>query len=161
QRGFGGVKTLLGEVETTEQGDYAIPFVPKDAANVEVHAVGADGREVQLSEARFATQAVERLDLIAPDSLQPLASEFTRLTTAIAPHTNGRAEGIKDGLEREGRRDFSYVAGATGWDAGALALAAEAFTLESQTRIPADGLYAMARAGLPMDARALAQVSSQ
>ena len=53
QRGLGGATTLLTEVETTESGDYGVPLA--GAANVEVHAVGADGREVQLSDTKLAS----------------------------------------------------------------------------------------------------------
>jgi len=43
----------------------------------------------------------------------------------------------------------------TGWDAPQrLALAADALTLESHTNIPAEGLYAMARSGLPSTRKA-------
>lgn len=158
QRGMGS-KTLLREVETTESGEYGIAL--PGATNIEVHAVGSDGREVQLSETKFGLQPEERVDLIAPSALQPCAAEFTRLTAAVAPHTGGRVDALKDALELGGRKDFSYLANATGWDPGALAFASVAFSLADRTKIPADGLYAMARAGLPMDLRNLANVRTQ
>ena len=161
QRGFGGTKTLLNEAQTDERGGYAIPYAAQGAANIEVYVIGADGAEVQLSQTKFGAQADEQIDLIAPSSVQPAASEFARLITAVAPHTGNLPQGLKDAVERGDRRDFTYLANATGWDAGALALASEALDSEARTKIPSAGLYALARAGLPTDVRRLAQVSNQ
>jgi peptidoglycan hydrolase-like protein with peptidoglycan-binding domain len=161
QRGLGATRKLLAEAQTDQGGSYTIPYSAKDAANFEVYAVGADGNEVQLSETMFGAKSGEQLDLIAPSSVQPPAAEFTRLKTAVATYTNNRPEMLKDAVEQGDRHDFSYLAGQTGWDPAALALASEAFGTETQTKIPADGLYAMARAGLPTDARAITMVSTQ
>jgi peptidoglycan hydrolase-like protein with peptidoglycan-binding domain len=159
QRGLAGAKTLVGEVQTNELGQYKAAI--GGAANVEVHALGTDGREVQLSATKFEMRPDERIDLIAPGDLQPPAAEFVRLTAAVAPLVGGTVDALKDAVERGDRKDFSYLAGATGWDAGALALASVALGLESTTKIPAAGLYAMARAGLPMDPAILSNVSQQ
>jgi hypothetical protein len=123
QRGLGGGRTLLNEVETDQRGGYEIPYSAKGSANIELYAVGPDGSEVQLSQTKFGAQAEERLDLIAPSALQPPAAEFIRLKAAVAAYTGNRPELLKDAVEQEGRRDFSYLASTTGWDAGALALA--------------------------------------
>ena len=161
QRGFGGEKRLLREVETDAQGQYAIPYTANGTANIEVYAVGSDGKEVQLSRTKFGAGVEERLDLIAPSALQPPAVEFARLKAAVAAHTNNQPELLKDAVERGERRDFSYLASSTGWDAGALALASEAFSGEARTKIPAEGFYALARGGLPTDIRQLAHVPKE
>ena len=161
QRAFGGQKTLLREVETDAQGQYAIPYTVNGRANIEVYGVGVDGKEVQLSRTKFGAGAEERIDLIAPSALQPAAVEFARLKAAVAPHTNNQPELLKEAVERGERRDFTYLAGTTGWDAGALALASQAFTGEARTKIPAEGFYALARAGLPTEIRQLAHVPKQ
>ena len=162
QRDFGGVKTLLGEVTTDQDGGYTIPYKANANANIEIHALGTDGQEVQLSETRFGAQAEEKLDLVAPSRVQPPLSEFARLKLAVAPHMLGNdPAALKNAVERGNRRDFTLIANASGWDVGALALASEAFDAKTETNIPADGLYALARAGLPTNPRLLAQVSKQ
>jgi Neuraminidase-like domain len=161
QRDLGGTRTPLGEGQTDQGGSYTIPYSAKGAVNVEVYAIGADGNEVQLSQPMFGAKSEEHLDLVAPSSVQPPAAEFTRLKAAVAAHNDNKLEVLKDAVEQGARQDFSYLAGQTGWDRGALALASEAFSTETLTKIPADGLYAMARAGLPTDARAFAMVPTK
>lgn len=161
QRGFGGTKTLLEKTETDELGNYVIPYSTQGKANIEIYAVGADGTETQLSQTMLGAQAEEHIDLIAPGLVQPAAAEFARLTSAVAPHISNKPENLKDAVERGDRRDFTYLAAATGWDAAAIAIAAEAFEIETATKIPAQGLYALARAGLPMDVKILANVPKQ
>lgn len=159
ERGFGGARTLLREVETTESGEYGTTL--SGSSNIELHVVGSDGREVQLSETKFGLQPEERIDLIAPSGVQPIAAEFTRLTAAVAPHIQDKPNLFKDAIERGGQKDFSLLAGKTGWDRGALAFASVALNLSDHTNIPAEGLYAMARSGLPMDLRKLANMRTQ
>jgi peptidoglycan hydrolase-like protein with peptidoglycan-binding domain len=159
ERGLGGDRTFLKEVETTESGEYTASL--SGTSNVEVHVVSCDNCEVQLSETKFGLQAEERIDLIAPSAVQPLAAEFTRLTAAVAPHIQGKPNLFKDAIERGGQKDFSLLAGKTGWDRGALAIASVALNIADHTNIPAEGLYAMARSGLPMDIRKLANMRTQ
>jgi peptidoglycan hydrolase-like protein with peptidoglycan-binding domain len=158
QRGFGGTKTLLGEGQTDALGAYALLYTAVGTANIELYALGPDGSEVQLSRTKFGAQAEERLDLVAPSKLQPAAPEFSRLKLAVAPYTGDNPAALRDAVERGDRRDFSDLSSTTGWDPGALALAAEAFAGEARTKIPADGFYALARAGLPTDVRLLSSV---
>ena len=158
RRGFGGARTLLKKAQTDERGAYAIPYSTHGPANIEIYAIGADGTEVQLSQTKVSAQADECIDLIAPSHVQPVEAEFARLKLAVAPHTGNKPETLKDAVERGDRRDFTYLASATGWDAAAMALAAEAFDGEAHTRVPAEGLYALARAGFPMDLKILARV---
>ena len=158
QVGFGGKRTLVGEAGTTDQGNYKLAVPAASATSLEVHAVDASGREVQLSSATGLSVG-DRLDLIAPSALQPAAPEFSRLAAAIAPHSDGKLEALKYAMERGGRKDFTFLSNETGWDPAAVAIAADAVTLESHTKIPAEGLYAMARSGLPLDLRRLANLS--
>jgi peptidoglycan hydrolase-like protein with peptidoglycan-binding domain len=159
ERGLGGDRTFLKEIETTESGEYTASL--SGASNVEVHVVSCDTCEVQLSETKFGLQAEERIDLIAPSAVKPLAAEFTRLTAAVAPHIQDKPNLFKDAMERGSQKDFSLLAGKTGWDRGALAIASVALNLSDHTKIPAEGLYAMARSGLPMDIRKLANMHTQ
>jgi peptidoglycan hydrolase-like protein with peptidoglycan-binding domain len=160
-RGFGGARTLLGEAQTDGGGTYTLSYTAQDTPNIEVFAVNPNGQEVQLSRTKFGAGAEERLDLIAPTEVKPAASEFTRLRAAVSPQLGGEFNQLQNALERGPRRDFTLLSNATGWDAAALALASEAVGGETRTGIPAEGFYALARAGLPTDTKTLAHISKQ
>ncbi|WON73553.1 neuraminidase-like domain-containing protein [Nitrosospira sp. Is2] len=157
QRGFGGTQTLLKEVETDEDGKYEIPYA-NEAANFEVHAVGSDGKEIQLSQTKFNSATEENLDLIAPGKLQPPQPEFARLKTALSARLQ-QPEILKNAIERGGRRDISDLAATTNWDGRALVLASLAYQHADTTKMPADALYALYRAGLPATPKTLAKIS--
>ena len=161
QRGPFGARMLLGQSATDRIGNYGISYTVHGPANIEICAVGTDGREYQLSKTRYAAQADEQINLIAPGAVQPPAPEFGRLADAVAACTDGKPSMLAEAVEEGDRRDFTDISAATGWDVAALALASEAFTNESRTQIPAEGLYALGRAGLPTDAKLLAQVSTE
>jgi hypothetical protein len=156
-----GSRKLLNEVETNAEGDYVLPYAADGRSNVEVHVVGLDGRDVRLSDTVFGAGSDEHIDLIAPSSVQPAPPEFSRLSAAVAAGTGGTADVLKNAVELDDRRDITVIANLSGWDPGSLALAAEAFRLEERTLIPAEGLYALSRAGMPMDVRALARYTKQ
>ncbi|SOD42217.1 neuraminidase-like domain-containing protein [Nitrosovibrio sp. Nv4] len=161
QRGFGGVRTLLGEASTDGGGTYTLSYTAKGTPNIEVYAVEPNGQEVQLSRTKFGANADERLDLIAPAAVQPAASEFSRLRAAVSPQLGGKFDALRDALERGPRHDFTLLSNSTGWDATALALASEAVDGEARTGIPAEGFYALARSGLPTNTNAIAHISKQ
>lgn len=161
QRDFGGSRTLLGETSTEGGGTYVLSYTAQESPNIEMYAVDSNGQEVQLSRTKFGAGSEERLDLIAPANVKPMASEFSRLRAAVSPQLGGRFEALKDAIERGPRRDFTLLASTTGWDAVALALASEAVDGEARTGIPAESFYALARAGLPTDIKALAHISKQ
>jgi hypothetical protein len=157
QVGFGGTKTFVGEAQTNEQGGYELPYTARGAANIEVHAIAADGKEVQLSRTKFGAAADEKLDLVAPTKLQPAAAEFTRLRSAVSGQL-AKPEDLAKAVERGERRDISLLASATGWDGRAVALASTAYEHAETTKIPADALYALYRSGFPTEPRALARI---
>lgn len=157
QVGFGGTKTFLGEATTNEQGGYDLPYTTRGIANIELHAVGADGKEVPLSRTKFGAASDEQIDLVAPTKLQPAAAEFARLRTAVAGQL-ARPEDLGKAVERGERRDISLIATATGWDSRAVALASTAYEHAETTKMPADALYALYRSGFPTELRALARI---
>lgn len=164
QPGFGVKSKFLGEVPTNDSGAYTFTLPPdvQGSANLEIYAIDPNGQEIQLSRTKKVDAgADERLDLIAPFEVKPAASEFTRLRAAVNQQLGGKFEELKNALERGPRHDFTLLSNDTGWDAAALALASEALNGEIRTGIPAEGFYALARAGLPTDTRALAHVSKQ
>lgn len=161
RRDFGGSRTLLGEISTDSDGTYVLSYPAQESPNIEMYAMDSNGQEVQLSRTKFGAGSEERLDLIAPANVKPIASEFSRLRAAVSPQLGGRFEALKDAIERGPRRDFTLLASTTGWDAVALALASEAMDGEARTGIPAESFYALARAGLPTDVKVLAHISKQ
>ena len=71
-RGFGGTATKLGEIVTDVNGWYAIAYdIKGPQAHIEVRAVDHAGREISLCNTKPLSGAVEKLSLVAPDSLWP------------------------------------------------------------------------------------------
>src|SRR5262249_38219444 len=113
--------------------------------------------EVPLSKPKFGAGVDETLDLVAPESVRPLAPEYDRLAADLN-HALGAPTRLAQAKESDGRRDLSVVAEATGWDARLLALAATAPKVADETKVPAGALYALFRAGLPTDSQQLFRV---
>jgi hypothetical protein len=158
-RGFGGAETRLGEVRTDVQGFYAIPYNPGgQPANIEIRVLNPEGNEVSLSNAKFNVGKQEILNLVAPANIQPLTAEYQRLTADLGKQTGGARLG--DARENDDRQDLTLLRRTTDWDARLIALAATANKLSADTGIPQDALYALYRAGLPLDKQRLAHVSS-
>jgi hypothetical protein len=158
-RGFGGTETRLSEIKTDDQGYYALPYQPGGkAANLEVRAVDAQGKEISLSATKYNAGKHEVLNLVAPASVQPLAPEYQRLTTDLNKQL-GKLDDLAGAQENTERQDLTLLHQATGWDARFIALAAMAVKLNKDTGISQDVLYALFRAGLPTDKQQLANVS--
>jgi hypothetical protein len=153
-----GDRELVAEFTTDQGGNYDMVYSRHEANNIEIYAVAGDGVEHQLSTTLFGAGREERIDLVAPAVVQPAAPEFGRLVAAVAPHTDGDPSKLAGAVEIGDRRDLTPLAMATGWDAAALAVAADAFSNAEQTQIPAEGLYALGRVGLPTDVNVLARV---
>lgn len=160
-RGYGGTETPLGEIKTDAEGGYALSYDPGDkAANIEVRAVDAQGKEVSLSDTKFNAEKSEVLSLVAPSSIQPLAPEFQRLSADLTQQV-GDLKNLADAQEHDERQDLTILHQATGWNAKAIALTVTAVKLGAESGIPPDALYALFRAGLPTDKQQLAWVSPQ
>lgn len=158
RRVLGQPPVLLKETVADGEGRYRFDLAGKPAASVELFAVGADGEETRLTRTLTDLPDGDAFDLVAPNLAQADADEFSRLKAALTPHTGGKAEAIKDAVEFGERREYTLLSQTTGWEAGVLALAADAFETEARTGLPAAVLYALARAGLPNDPRVLADV---
>ncbi|MCI0721217.1 MAG: peptidoglycan-binding protein [Acidobacteria bacterium] len=158
-KGFGGAETRLGEIKTDSQGFYAQPYsTGGKPANLEVRVVDAQGKEIPLSATKFNAGKQEKLNLVAPASVRPLAAEYQRLTGDIARQV-GELNTLAGARESAERQDLTLLHQATGWDARLIAFAATASKLSTETGIPQDTLYALFRAGLPTDKQQLAFVS--
>ncbi|MBK9316766.1 MAG: peptidoglycan-binding protein [Acidobacteria bacterium] len=158
-KGFGGAERRLGEIKTDDQGFYALPYsAGGKQANLEVRVVDAQGKEIPLSATKFNAGKQEKLNLVVPASVRPLAAEYQRLTGDLAKQIDELST-LAGTRESDERQDLTLLHQATGWDARLIAFAATASKLSTETGIPQDTLYALFRAGLPSDKQQLAFVS--
>ena len=162
RRDFGGEATLLDTTTTLAGGRYAFAYdAGGPAASLEVRAVKGDGSEVSLSKPlnELRTELRGSLNLVAPGSLQPLATEYRRLSTDLTLHVGQMAKlaGAKENAEQQ---DLTVLNRATGWDARLIALASvtERLAADPEVSLPSEALYGLLRAGLPSDKLLLAQV---
>lgn len=163
-RGFGAEK-LLVETTTDAQGFYAADYTATGSTHLEVRVVykqdGATGPEVEipLTATKYNANRFEQFDLVAPVKVKSMDAEYTRLSSDLGQQGVTTAN-LVNAREDDVRQDLSLLRQATGWDARLLALAATTAKLSSETAIPPDILYALARSGLPTDKEQLARVSS-
>jgi hypothetical protein len=155
-RGFGKTATKLGEITTDVNGYYSIAYdVKKGAANLEMRVVDAHGAEIALCDTRHDAEAHEFLNLVAPLSVRPPATEYERISSDIAKETGSLH--LKDAKENDDQQDLTLIASATGWDARLVALAATAEQLAPEAGMSAEILYGVLRAGLPTNKNQLAR----
>ena len=176
RRGFGGVEARLGDAVTTDRnGRYRIDFeVDGGPLNLELRALEprrSDNRpvvEVPLTTTVFDVAPDAKLNVVAPTSVRPLATEYERLRADLEPHLHGNSLGTA--RETAEQPDLTLLQESTGWDARLVALAASAVQAttpigdDATSRRLLDGVtdkaaYAMLRTGLPADPVGLAGVS--
>lgn len=89
-----------------------------------------------------------RLDVEVEAGSAALESEYESLVRSVGPLVGGRLAAIE---ESETRQDVTHLANQAGWDARAVAMAAQADRLaaDSGGRVAAPLFYALLRAGLP------------
>ena len=108
RKGFGGAEgeSLLKETTVREQGVYSLPYkTDAQAANLEVRAVDANGKEISLSTIIKNASATEVLNLVAPATMQPMAAEFNRLSTDLQPHIRGDLTRLRIARETADQQD--------------------------------------------------------
>lgn len=159
---FGGKATLLEETSTLAGGEYAFTFDPGGAAaSLEVRAVKGEDEEIPLSKPlnHLSGDTRANLNLVAPDTLQPLAAEYRRLTADLTTHV-GQMTKLAEARENDERQDLTVLNRATGWDARLIALAAttERLSADADVQLPQEFVYGLLRGGLPSDKLMLAQV---
>jgi ABC toxin-like protein/neuraminidase-like protein/virulence plasmid A protein len=163
---FGRPKSLVSETVTRPGGIYSFSYEVSGqaAASLEVVAVNASGAETPLSRTihGLGAEATTLVNLVAPQELQPLASEFQRLTVDLTPHIGNMSQ-MANVRENNDRQDLTALNRTTGWDARLLALAANAAKLSADpdTGLSQEVLYGLFRAGLPSDKLQLAQLSAE
>lgn len=165
RRDFGGKATLLNETTTLAGGRYAFTYDAKSvAASLEVRAVNRDGQEIALSKPlnELTVESRTNLNLVAPGDLQPLLTEYRRLSDDLTPHV-GEMKKLAGAKENSTQQDLTVLNRATGWDARLIALASITERLADDPDVknaglPSEALYGLLRAGLPSDKLLLAQV---
>src|SRR5215210_2349819 len=155
-----GGDVTLASATTDEGGAYLATFTSD-----EVRARGKARPDLQArvfkgelflgaSGVRYNASEHETLDAVLEEKwASTLRSEHESLTGTLAGHYTGK---LADLEETEERRDITYLANKTGWDARAVALAALADQFSARTAgtngaapIPQAFFYALFRAGLP------------
>src|ERR1700687_1470120 len=123
--GFGGQDQSLGETTSGAKGDYAFAYSApgQGPVNVQVRVVDPAQKEITISATKFRAAASETLNLVVPQSVQPLASEFERLSSDMAQLTGGVA-GLGQAREDAARQDLRLLNQSSSWDARVVALAA-------------------------------------
>jgi hypothetical protein len=159
-RSYGCAETLLGETRTDGNGSYSLSYEPTALPiNLEARATDFRGDEVSLSATRYNAQIVEVFNLIAPASVRPLASEYSRLKTDLGRHLGERGR-LADAHENPKCQDISLLHQASQWDARWIVLLARAAALSDETGIGEEALYALFRCGLPTEKSLLAHVGA-
>jgi hypothetical protein len=161
-RGFRGAELELAKTTTDECGHYTFDYDAEGKRpNLEVRAVKSDGTVIPLSGTKFGAGEKVVLNLVAPVSLQPLPSEYQRLTKDLAEQIGDLSQ-LKEAREDAERQDLTVLNRATGWDARLIALAAQAERLSAdpEVKLSQEVLYGLLRAGVPSDKRLLALVDA-
>ncbi len=161
-RGFGDDAPLLGdgEIETDERGYYALPYQGA-TANIEIHALAADGTTVKLSNPKINADRTEIINLVTPSAVQSQANEWQLLARDLKTVIGEDMGRLAQARERGAEQDISLLSLQTSWDARLVASAATAAKVTATTGIEQEALYGALRAGLPADSEALAEVSGE
>ena len=133
--------------ETSDAGAYRLTAVIPPAVlrrrhktspdlQARISSRAADGTETLLAVSDVAYNAAKAvtLDVALPSTATGLPSEYETLTAAIAQLYNGPLTGLK---ETDDQQDVTFLAQKTGWDAGAVAMAALAEQFSQTVTAPA------------------------
>ncbi len=159
--GFAEQDVRLGEAKSDSQGKYSFSyeFPQNRMPNLQLRVLDSQGKEVTISATKFRAGMLETLNLVVPGSIQPLASEFQRLSADMDKYIGGIAK-LGQAQEGSARQDLTLLNQSTNWDARLVALAATAAQQTATTGLGHDVLYALFRIGLPTDPSLLAMVPS-
>ncbi len=165
-----GNDIVVATTVTDADGGYHVDFTISDLharnkqrADLQARVV-VGTTPIAYSLIRYDASNVEQLNILLSESASgSLPSEYETLIGAIAGLYQGN---LRDLQETTTRQDITYLANKTGWDARAVALAALAEQFSQRTtnaagspQIPAPFIYALFRAGLPADEKALYRVN--
>ncbi|MEQ4720639.1 neuraminidase-like domain-containing protein [Nonomuraea sp. B19D2] len=154
---------LLAEGGTGDDGAYEVAFDPAvlprpGDPDLLVRASAGTG-ELGVSEVRYNAGPDETIDVVVRADLLQRPDEYRRVTTELAAHLNASGRARLGTLgERDGRRDVTYLANKTGWDARVVAMAVLADRFGADGPIAPELYYALFRAGVPADPDVLAVI---
>ena len=160
-RTFGEEADLLSEGETDDQGLFTLTYEPGEGRPaLEIRALDRNENEVVLSDPIQDPGPSEVIHLVAPDELDRGLAEFDRLTGDLLALV-GDLQKLGQAREGDERKDLSFLAARSGWDARLIAFASRAVALSDrgETGIPAPALYGAFRLGLPTSADELARIT--
>jgi len=159
--GFAGQVTKLGETKTDSTGQYSLsyPLPGGTGSNLQMRVADSNNNEVTISNTKFNAQQQETMNLVVPGSVQPLAPEFQRLSADMDKYIGGVAK-LSQAEESQSRQDITLLTQSSNWDARILAVGSSAAQLAAPTGLGQEVLYALLRAGLPIDPSLLAMVPS-
>ncbi|MFC5744288.1 neuraminidase-like domain-containing protein [Actinomadura rugatobispora] len=160
----------IGTAEVRPDGAFALAYDPEPVRSgpgasldlvVRVVRTSADGpaaerRVLARSAPLFDAGPHERVDVVLPAEAVPVLDEHSRLVGDIArglAGAGGPAIGPAGFVENAERRDVTFAAAKSGWDARAVAMASLADREAASTGVPAPLHYALYRAGLPAGPR--------
>lgn len=113
--GFGGLAVQVppppgGDVKSDSQGKYAFTYAPPNPTppNLQVRVLDSTGEELIISATKFNVGQSETLNLIVPASVQPLASEFQRLSADISKFIGDIAK-LGQALENADRQHLTLL----------------------------------------------------
>ncbi|TNH27809.1 hypothetical protein FHG89_17030 [Micromonospora orduensis] len=167
RKGFGGVTAPYGQTRTDQTGRFEISLTSDDdpadegadstPLNLELRILQADRTEVTVTDTLFGVQPGDVVNVVAPTSVQPPATEHAQLLTDTERHLGGKRLGIAK--QTADQPDLTLLQENTSWDARLIALAATAEQVTAATGLATPAAYALVRAGLPGDPAGLAGVS--
>jgi peptidoglycan hydrolase-like protein with peptidoglycan-binding domain len=163
QKGLGGQKTRLQEVQTDAQGYYTIPYDDGGKApNLAIVVVGTDGKEVDFAATKFQAESYERMNGVVPRKVLPQKGEFQRLAGDLVKEL-GDLKKLATVKENADIQDITDLRARTGWDARVIALGAMAGKLSADpdVKLSHEVVYGLLRAGLPSDKLQLANVEGE
>jgi hypothetical protein len=133
-----GGDQVLAQTKTSSDGSYRFSQVitrdylarhHKTAPDLQVQVLSGD-TALAASDVSYSTPATLALDVVLPPGSPGLPSEYETLTASLAAVYPGRLGALQ---ENASQQDITYLAGKTGWDARAVALAALADQFSQRT----------------------------
>jgi hypothetical protein len=152
--------TLLASAVTASDGSYHIHYnrsalQGKTRADLLIRVFSDTKltKEIGRSPVKYGAGALEAINLVLAPQGQLRGTEYDRLLAALKTHLGDKQ--LKDLKEEGDSENITYLAYKTGWDARAVAMAARAAALSSETGIPAAHYYAIFRVGTANDQGAI------
>jgi hypothetical protein len=159
-----GREQQIGQGAANAAGEYALDY---DRAALMTRAKPPDlrvraslgGKEIGASEVVYNSPPEVTIDVIVAPELLVQGDEHTRIVGDLTPYVEAAPDRnrLGDLVETPERRDITYLANKTGWDARAVAMAAAADQMSQGSDLPSELFYALFRAGVPANRDVLAR----